>query len=87
MKEDKGAVSVQKEKVGKAEFEVVTWKGKDGDTRLWIDKNHLIYRYDETWLADGKPLLVTGTFGGWNLSPKLPEDFFTFAPPKDAKEE
>jgi outer membrane lipoprotein-sorting protein len=85
--DDKGAVSVKKEKVGTAEFEVVTWKGKDGDTRLWIDKDKLIYRYDETWLADGKPLLVTVAFGGWDLSLKLAADFFTFTPPKDAKKE
>jgi outer membrane lipoprotein-sorting protein len=84
---DRGAVSVKREKVGKAEFEVVTWKGKDGDTRLWIDKDKLIYRYDETWLADGKPLLVTVSFAGWSLQPKLAEDFFTFTPPKGAKEE
>lgn len=87
LSDDRGAVSVKKEKVGAAEFEVVTWKGRNGDTRLWIDKDKLIYRYDETWLAGGKPLLVTVTFSGWDLSPKLAADFFAFTPPKDAKKE
>lgn len=87
LRKERGAVVVGKEKAGKAEFDVLTWKGKDGDTRLWIDKDKLIYRYDETWLADGKPLLVTVTFGRWNLSPELADGFFTFTPPKGAKEE
>lgn len=87
LREDRGTVSVNKERVGKDEFAVVTWKGKDGDTRLWIDKNNLIYRYEETWLADGKPLLVTVAFTKWDLKPKLEDDFFSFTPPNDAREE
>jgi len=83
----KGGLTIAKEKVGKAEFDVVTWKTQTGDTRLWIDKDKLLYRYDETWLAGGKPLLVTVEFSAWNLKPRLADDFFTFTPPKDAKEE
>jgi len=65
----------------------LAFRGKEVDWQIWIQDGEkpLPRKYVITskWMA-GAPqftLLVKG----WNLSPKLTEDMFTFAPPKDAK--
>jgi hypothetical protein len=65
----------------------LAFRGNQVDWQIWIEDSDrpLPRKYIVTskWMT-GAPQFTVAT-KGWNLSPKIKEDMFTFVPPKDAK--
>jgi hypothetical protein len=65
----------------------LAFRGTEVDWQIWIEDGDrpLPRKYIVTskWMTGSPQFTVTTR--GWNLSPKIKEDMFTFAPPKDAK--
>jgi hypothetical protein len=65
----------------------LAFRGTEVDWQIWVEDGDrpLPRKYIVTskWMTGSPQFTVTTR--GWNLSPKIKEDMFTFAPPKDAK--
>jgi len=65
----------------------LAFRGNEVDWQIWIEDGDRPFprKYIVTskWIAGSPQFTVTTR--GWNLSPKIAEDMFTFAPPKDVK--
>ena len=65
----------------------LAFRGKEVDWQIWVQDGEkpLPRKYVITskWMAGAPQFTIL--VKGWNLSPKLTEDMFTFSPPKDAK--
>jgi hypothetical protein len=73
--------------VGGVKCHHLAFRGNEVDWQIWIEEGDKPFprKYIVTskWMT-GAPQFTVST-KGWNLSPKLTKDMFTFVPPKDAQ--
>ncbi len=83
-------VSVKREKIGDAECDVIRWTEKKGQVAvewaLWFDAKRQLRRSVEKAAGEDLNFRQTVDIASLEADPRLPDDAFTFVPPKDAKE-
>ncbi|MBI2899532.1 MAG: DUF2092 domain-containing protein [Planctomycetes bacterium] len=84
----KGAtnVLVREERSGDDKLDLVSWSTPRGDSRLWIDANRALRKFEWRFKSDGETYEQTAEYGKVDLAPKYADDAFTFVPPKGARE-
>jgi outer membrane lipoprotein-sorting protein/peroxiredoxin len=76
--------TVTQEKLGADDCSLITWKVGNEETRVWVCGKRL-RRYTTVRTLDGRRFEQTFDHGVVDVSPKIADDVFTFAPPAGAQ--